>query len=144
MTRRCASSTTSSTFRVALERQMTRDAAERMTDTQLEALGDALARLERMLDSTEEYLDADGEFHDMILIGSGISSPVDHSINPPVRAREHALPRSNHDARTPCDVSPRSRRDLPNGYERATRKGPAPAMQDHIMQSWIERKARTK
>jgi len=130
--------------RVALERQMARDAAERMTDAELDALGDALARLERLLDSIDEYLDADGEFHDMILSGSRnqLGRSIIRSIHQYARASTRY-----HGATTTREHVVTSHRGHVAIYQRLRARdaeGAGIAMQDHIMQSWLERKARTK
>jgi DNA-binding FadR family transcriptional regulator len=130
--------------RVALEQLMARAAAERMTDAELDGLGDALARLEGLLDSTDAYLVADGEFHDMIHIGSG--NRLGRSIVRSIHQYARGSTRYHHGANTTRDDIVSSHRGHAAIYARLRARdadGAATAMQDHIMQSWLARKSRT-
>jgi DNA-binding FadR family transcriptional regulator len=128
--------------RVALECQMAREAADRMTDAELDKLQEALAALEGMLDRPPEYLDADTEYHDMILAGSGnqLGRSIIRSIHPYARAST----RYNGTATSLEDLSSTHRGHVAI-YERLRARDPAgaaAAMQEHIMRSWLERSAR--
>jgi DNA-binding FadR family transcriptional regulator len=127
--------------RVALECQMTRKAAARMTDAELDALHDALTALEGLLDRPAEYLDADTEYHDMILSGSGdqLGRSIIRSIHPFARAST----RYNGRVTTHEDLVSTHRGHVAI-YDRLRARdaaGAAAAMQEHIMQSWLERRA---
>ena len=109
--------------RVALECQMTRRAAEMMTDAQLRELHDALTALEKLLDQPERYQDAEG----------GIPRPdpsrfrqpsraIDHPLDSPPRAYELPLPRSWSERQPPVDepskATPPSTSDSPPATRR--------------------------
>ena len=127
--------------RVGLECQMTRRAAELMTDAQLRELRDALIALEKLLDQPEKYQDAEGEYHDLILRGSGnrLGRSIIRSIHP--RARTNFRYRG---AGVSADHMLMSHRGHVAIYERLAARDPdgaAEVMREHILGSWLERKS---
>ena len=127
--------------RVALECQMTFRAAVRMTDAQLSELHDALIALERLLDQPEQYQQAEGDYHDLVLRGSGnrLGRSIIHSIHP--RARINIRYRG---IGVSADHMMMSHRGHAAIYERLAARDPdgaAEVMREHILRSWIERKA---
>jgi DNA-binding FadR family transcriptional regulator len=127
--------------RVGLECQMTRRAAEMMTDAQLRELHDALIALEKLLDQPEKYQDAEGEYHDLILRGSGnrLGRSIIRSIHP--RARTNFRYRG---AGVSADHMLMSHRGHAAIYERLAARDPdgaAEVMREHILGSWLERKS---
>jgi DNA-binding FadR family transcriptional regulator len=130
--------------RVALECQMARDAAVRMSNAELDALRDALTGLERLIDSTDEYLDADTDYHDMILIGSG--NQLGRSIVRSIHRYARASARYHGTSTTRADLLTSHRGHVAICERLCARDtdGAGVAMQDHIMKSWLERKARQK
>ena len=127
--------------RVGLECQMIRRAAELMTDAQLAELKDALMSLEKLLDEPEKYQDAEGEYHDLILRGSGnrLGRSIIRSIHP--RARINFRYRG---AGVNADHMLMSHRGHTALYERLAAHDPdgaAEVMREHILGSWLERKS---
>jgi len=127
--------------RVGLECQMTRRAAEMMTDAQLRELHDALMALEKLLDQPEKYQDAEGEYHDLILRGSGnrLGRSIIRSIHP--RARTNFRYRGAGVGANHMAMSHRGHVAI---YERLAARdadGAAEVMREHILGSWLERKS---
>ena len=127
--------------RVALECQMIRRAAELMTDAELRELHDALMALGKLLDQPEKYRDAEGEYHDLILRGSGnrLGRSIIRSIHP--RARMNVRYRGIGVSADHMLMSHRGHVAL---YDRVAARDPdgaAEVMREHILGSWIERKA---
>ena len=127
--------------RVGLECQMTRRAAELMTDAQLRELRDALIALEKLLDQPEKYQDAEGEYHDLILRGSGnrLGRSIIRSIHP--RARTNFRYRGAGVSVNHMLMSHRGHAAI---YERLAARDPdgaAEVMREHILGSWLERKS---
>ena len=127
--------------RVALECQMASRAAMRMTDAQLRELHDALTDLGKLLDQPEHYQQAEGDYHDLILRGSGnrLGRSIIHSIHP--RARINVRYRG---IGVSADHMMMSHRGHAAIYERLAARDPdgaAEVMREHILRSWIERKA---
>ncbi|MGO9964671.1 MAG: FadR/GntR family transcriptional regulator [Acidimicrobiales bacterium] len=129
--------------RVALECQMARRAAETMTDTELRELHDALIALEKLLDQPERYQDAEGDYHDLILRGSGnrLGRSIIRSIHP--RARTNFRYRGAGVSTDHMSMSHHGHAAL---YERLAARDPegvAAVMREHILGSWLERKSST-
>ncbi|MGO9583893.1 MAG: FadR/GntR family transcriptional regulator [Acidimicrobiales bacterium] len=127
--------------RVGLECQMTRRAAEMMTDAQLRETHQALMALERLLDQPEEYRQAEGAYHDLILRGSGnrLGRSIIRSLQP--RARTNFRYRG---AGVSADHMLMSHRGHVAIYERLAARDPDGAsaeMREHILGSWLERKS---
>ena len=127
--------------RVGLECQMTRRAAEMMTDVQLRELHDALIALEKLLGQPEKYQDAEGEYHDLILRGSGnrLGRSIIRSIHP--RARTNFRYRGAGVSANHMLMSHRGHVAI---YERLAARDPdgaAEVMREHILGSWLERKS---
>jgi len=126
--------------RVGLESQMTRRAAEVMSDEQLSELQAALISLEQLLDEIDAYMLADTEYHDVIHRGSGnqLGRSIIRAIHPFARAsmrytgtatREDVV--SSHGGHVRI-------------YERLAERdadGAAAAMREHILGSWLKRRA---
>jgi DNA-binding FadR family transcriptional regulator len=127
--------------RVGLESQMTRRAAQVMTDGQLRELRAALMALEQLLGQYEAYELADTEYHDLILRGSGnqLGRSIIRSIHPHARASLRYTGR-----RTAEDLAS-SHRGHVKIYERLAERdadGAAAAMREHILGAWLARRAR--
>lgn len=127
--------------RVGLESQMTRRAAEAMTDAQLAELHEALIALEGLLGETEAYELADTEYHDLIHRGSGnqLGRSIIRTIHPYARASMRYTGTA-----TAADLAG-SHRGHVNIYERLAERDPdaaAAAMREHILGSWLRRRAR--
>ena len=127
--------------RVGLECQMTRRAAEMMNDAQLRELHEALIALEKLLDQPEKYQDAEGEYHDLILRGSGnrLGRSIIRSIHP--RARTNFRYRGAGVSVNHMLMSHRGHAAI---YERLAARDPdgaAEVMREHILGSWLERKS---
>ncbi len=127
--------------RVGLESQMTRRAAQAMTELQLDELHSALMALEQLLGETEAYELADTEYHDLIHRGSGnqLARSIIRTIHPYARASMRYTGTA-----TAADLAT-SHRGHVNIYERlAERDGDAAAaaMREHILGSWLRRRAR--
>lgn len=129
--------------RVGLESQMTRRAAEIMTDEQLGELHAALIALGQMLDQGEAYQLADTEYHDVIHRGSGnqLARSIIRTIHPYARASmRYTVPTTAEDLAS-------SHRGHVKIYERLAERdaeGAAAAMREHILGSWLERRARPR
>jgi DNA-binding FadR family transcriptional regulator len=127
--------------RVGLECQMARRAAQKMTEDQIVELHEALLALEGLLDRPGEYLQADTEYHDLILRGSGnqLGRSIIRSIHPHARASlRYTGPIGVRNLFT-------SHRGHVAIYERLAAhdaEGAATEMQEHIMGSWLERRSR--
>jgi DNA-binding FadR family transcriptional regulator len=127
--------------RVALECQMARRAAEMMTDAQLSELHDALLTLEKLLDQPEKYQEDEGSYHDLVLRGSGnrLGRSIIRSIHP--RARMNSRYRGIGVSAEHMMMSHRGHVAI---YERLAAHDPdgaAEVMREHILRSWLERKA---
>jgi DNA-binding FadR family transcriptional regulator len=127
--------------RVGLECQMTRRAAELMTDAQLHETHDALMALERLLDQPEQYQLSEGAYHDLILRGSGnrLGRSIIRSLQP--RARTNFRYRGSG---VSADHMLMSHRGHVAIYERLAARDPdgaSAAMREHILRSWLERKS---
>jgi DNA-binding FadR family transcriptional regulator len=127
--------------RVGLESQMTRRAAEMMSDEQIAELHEALMALGRLLDKGEAYQLADTEYHDVIHRGSGnqLARSIIRTIHPYARASmRYTVPTTAEDLAS-------SHRGHARIYERLAARdaeGAAAAMREHILGSWLERRAR--
>ncbi len=127
--------------RVALECQMTRRAAEMMTEAQFRELQDGLTALEKLLDQPDEYQEAEGQYHDLILRGSGnrLGRSIIRSIHP--RARTNFRYRGAGVSANHLLMSHEGHAAL---YERLAARDPdgaAEVMREHILGSWLERKS---
>ncbi|MGD1050417.1 MAG: FadR/GntR family transcriptional regulator [Solirubrobacteraceae bacterium] len=127
--------------RVGLESQMTRRAAVAMSDTQIGELHSALLALALLLDKTEAYALADTEYHDLILRGSGnqLGRSIIRAIHPFARAS------MRYTGTTTAEDLASSHRGHIKIYERLAERdadGAAAAMREHILGSWLERRAR--
>ncbi len=127
--------------RVGLESQMTRRAALVMSDAQLSELHAALMALEQLLSVRDGYEVADIEYHDLILRGSGnqLGRSIIRAIHPFARASMRYTGRS-----TAEDLAS-SHREHVKIYERLAERdadGAAAAMREHILRSWLDRRAR--
>jgi DNA-binding FadR family transcriptional regulator len=127
--------------RVGLESQMTRRAAQVITDGQLRELRAALTALEQLLGQYEAYEHADTEYHDLILRGSGnqLGRSIIRSIHPHARASLRYT-----GMRTAEDLAS-SHRGHVKIYERLAERdadGAAAAMREHILGAWLARRAR--
>ena len=128
--------------RVGLESQMTRRAAEMMTEEQLGELHTSLTALGRLQDQAEAYLLADTEYHDLIHRGSGnqLARSIIRTIHPYARASIRY-----QNTTTPADLAA-SHAGHVTIYERLVDRdaeGAAAAMREHILGSWLERRARS-
>jgi DNA-binding FadR family transcriptional regulator len=127
--------------RVGLESQMTRRAAQVMNDDQLSELHAALIALERLLGQSEAYQLADTEFHDLIHRGSGnqLGRSIIRTIHPYARASMRYTTPTN------AEGLAASHRGHVKIYERLAERdadAAAAAMREHILGSWLERRAR--
>jgi DNA-binding FadR family transcriptional regulator len=112
-----------------------------MTDAQLSELRDALTDLEKLLDQPEQYQQAEGAYHDLILRGSGnrLGRSIIRSIHP--RARMNVRYRGTGVSAGHMMMSHRGHVAI---YERLAGRDPdgaAKVMREHILGSWLERKA---
>jgi DNA-binding FadR family transcriptional regulator len=127
--------------RVGLESQMTRRAAEMMSEEKLGELHAALMALGQLLDQGEAYQLADTEYHDLIHRGSGnqLARSIIRTIHPYARASmRYTVPPTAEDLAS-------SHRSHVKIYERLVERdaeGAAAAMREHILGSWLERRAR--
>ena len=126
--------------RVGLESQMTRRAAQVMSDEQLSDLHAALIGLERLLGEIDAYMLADTEYHDLIHRGSGnqLGRSIIRAIHPFARAS------MRYTGTTTTDDLASSHRGHTKIYERLAKRdadGAAAAMREHILGSWLERRA---
>jgi DNA-binding FadR family transcriptional regulator len=126
--------------RVGLESQMTRRAAEIMSDEQLGELRAALTALEHLLDELDAYTLADTEYHDVIHRGSGnqLGRSIIRAIHPFARAS------MRYTGTTTSEDVASSHRGHVKIYERLAERdadGAAAAMREHILGSWLERRA---
>ena len=127
--------------RVGLECLMAHRAAVRMTDAELRELHDALLALEKLLDHPEQYQQAEGAYHDLILRGSGnrLGRSIICSIHP--RARMNVRYRG---IGVSADHMMMSHRGHVAIYERLAARDPDGAsaeMREHILGSWLQRKS---
>jgi len=126
--------------RVGLESQMTRRAAEIMSDEQLSELHAALMSLEHLLDELDAYMLADTEYHDVIHRGSGnqLGRSIIRAIHPFARASMRYTGTATRE-----DVAS-SHRGHVKIYERLAERdadAAAAAMREHILGSWLKRRA---
>lgn len=125
--------------RVALECDMVRAAAQRMTSADLEELGRLLAQLASEIKVPARYHETDTQYHDFILGCSGnqLGRAIIRLIHPYARASSRYNPPANEE-----DIR-RSHRGHLAIYERLAGRdadGAAAAMEDHIAGSWTLRK----
>jgi DNA-binding FadR family transcriptional regulator len=125
--------------RVALECDMVRAAAERMTSEDLAGLGVLLAELSSQVADPERYQDTDTRYHDFILRCSGnrLGRSIIRSIHPYARASTRYNPLADAE-----DIS-RSHIGHVDVYEQLSRhdgEAAAAAMEEHIRGTWILRK----
>ena len=122
--------------RAALEGQMARRAAERMSAEQLEELHSRLLELEDLLDDPLRYTDADLAYHDLIARFSGhlLARSVLRTVQPTALANAYY----GRTHRTPDD-NLRSHRGHASIYEQlliGDPDGAAKAVEEHILGSW--------
>jgi DNA-binding FadR family transcriptional regulator len=127
--------------RVGLESQMTRRAAQVMSDGQLSELRAALMALEQLLDQFDAYELADTEYHDLIHRGSGnqLGRSIIRSIHP------HARASLLYTGTRTAEALASSRRGHVKIYERLAERdadGAAAAMREHVLGGWLARRAR--
>jgi DNA-binding FadR family transcriptional regulator len=127
--------------RVGLESQMTRRAAQVMSDDQLSELHAALLTLEQLLGESAAYALADTEYHDLIHRGSGnqLGRSIIRTIHPYARASMRYTGTSTAEDRAA------SHRGHIKIYERLAERdadAAAAAMREHILGSWLARRAR--
>ncbi len=125
--------------RVAVEAELIRRAAVRMTDGQLAELHEALENLYRLIDRPVDYLVADYEYHDLVLRGSGnrLGRSIIRSVHPYARAS------SRYNGATSTKDIRASHVGHVEIYERLRARDPdgaVEAMRRHILDSWNERK----
>jgi GntR family galactonate operon transcriptional repressor len=125
--------------RVALESDMARTAAQRMTDADLEELRGLLAELEAAADDAERHHDVDTRYHDLILRCSGnrLGRSIIRTIHPHARASSRYSPDADDD-----DIR-QSQLGHVAIYERLAAgdaEGAATAMEEHIRGTWTVRK----
>jgi DNA-binding FadR family transcriptional regulator len=125
--------------RVALECDMVRAAAQRMTSADLDELRRILEELESEIKTPERYIETDTQYHDLILRCSGnrLGRSIIRSIHPYARASTRYSP--------PADEEDIRRSHLGHVaiYERVVERdaeGAAAAMEEHITGSWTLRK----
>jgi DNA-binding FadR family transcriptional regulator len=125
--------------RVALECQMIRAAAQRMTSTDLEELALLLSEMEADIKVPERYNETDTRFHDLIhrCSGNRLGRSIIRSIHPFARAStRYSPPMGEEDIR-------QSHRQHVAIYERLAARdveGATVAMAEHISGSWALRK----
>jgi DNA-binding FadR family transcriptional regulator len=130
--------------RAALESQMARRAAIKITDAQLDEVHSHLVELERMLDDTDGYAQGDISYHDLISRFSGhqLARSVLRSVQPlaltsPYYSRTHRVPEDNL----------RSHRGHVAIYKQLAKRDPegaARAVKTHILSSWEIYKSRAQ
>jgi DNA-binding FadR family transcriptional regulator len=123
-------------IRAALESEMARRAATKMTDTQLDELHSHLMELGRMLDDTDGYAEGDISYHDLISRFSGhqLARSILRSVQPLALtsnyySRTHRVPEDNI----------RSHRGHVAIYKQLAKRDPegaARAVKTHILSSW--------
>lgn len=125
--------------RVALECQMVRAAARRVTEADLDELRRFLQQLESEIEDPARYSETDTLYHDCILRCSGdrLGRSIIRTIHPYARASSRYSP--------PADVEDirQSHRGHVAIYERLAAgdaDGAAAAMEEHILVSWTIRK----
>lgn len=129
--------------RAALECQMVRAAARRMTSTDLEELAGILTELEADIKLPERYHDTDTRFHDLIhrCSGNRLGRSIIRSIHPFARAStRYSPPMDEEDIR-------QSQFQHAAIYERLVEHdgdGAAAAMEEHITSSWAVRKEKAR
>ena len=111
-----------------------------MNDAQLAELRQVLDELGRQMSDPEAYLGTDTEFHDVVMRGSGnaLARTVVRAIH------EHARASSRFNGPSEAADVPGSHRGHLAIYERLAARdahGAAAAMHEHILGSWLERKA---
>ncbi|HEV3309317.1 MAG TPA: FadR/GntR family transcriptional regulator [Chloroflexota bacterium] len=129
--------------RVALECQMVRAAARRMTRTDLEELARLLTELEADVKVPERYHETDTRYHDLIhrCSGNRLGRSIIRSIHPFARASSRYSP--------PMDEEDLRQSQLQHAsiYERLADRDPegaAAAMEGHITSSWAARKEKAR
>jgi DNA-binding FadR family transcriptional regulator len=123
-------------IRAALESEMARRAATKMTDTQLDELHSHLMELGRMLDDTDGYAEGDISYHDLISRFSGhqLARSILRSVQPlaltsTYYSRTHRVPEDNI-------RSHRGHVAIYNQLARRDPEGAARAVKTHILSSW--------
>jgi DNA-binding FadR family transcriptional regulator len=129
--------------RVALECDMVRSAAERMTGDDLAALGGLLGELESELTDPGPYQETDTRFHDLILRCSGnqLGRSIIRSIHPYARASTRYNPSADEE-----DIR-RSHVGHVAIYEHLVRRdgdAASAAMEEHIRGTWALRKQKRR
>jgi len=122
--------------RAALEGQMARRAAARMTKDQFEELHSRLVELEELLEDPERYADVDLAYHDLIARFSGhlLARSVLRTVQPTALANAYY----GRTHRTPDD-NVRSHRGHASIYEQLLTGDPdgaAKAVEEHVLGSW--------
>ena len=125
--------------RVALECDMVRSAAERMTSDDLASLDRLLGELESELTESERYQETDTRFHDLILRCSGnqLGRSIIRSIHPYARASTRYNPSADEE-----DIRRSHVGHVAIYQHLARRDGDAAsaAMEEHIRGTWALRK----
>lgn len=126
--------------RVALEALMAGEAAAKMNDAQLAELRQLLDQLGREMNDPEAYLGTDTVFHDVIMRGSG--NALARTVVRAVHTHARASSRYNGPIEA-ADLAGSQRGHLAIYQRLAARDGDgaAAAMNDHILGSWLVRKA---
>ena len=127
--------------RAALECDMVRAAAQRMTSADLEELGRLLRELESEITTPERYYETDTRYHDFILRCSGnrLGRSIIRSIHPYARASSrYSPPAEEEDLRQ----SQQGHAAIYQHLARRDGEGAAAAMEEHITGSWTVRKQR--
>ncbi len=126
--------------RVALESLMARDAATRMSDGQLAELHQVLDQLGRQMNDPEAYLITDTVFHDVVMRGSG--NALARTVVRAVHTHARASSRYNGPIEA-ADLAGTHGGHLAIYGRLAARDpdGAAVAMREHILASWLVRKA---
>jgi DNA-binding FadR family transcriptional regulator len=126
--------------RRVLEAQMAREAATQATTDDLSEIADLLARLTEQVSTPDAYILTDVDFHDAVMRASGnrLGRAVVRTVHSEARAstRYNGQPR-----RGDCEASNAGHVTI---YERIVAHDPdgaAEAMSEHILQSWILRRA---
>jgi DNA-binding FadR family transcriptional regulator len=126
--------------RVGLECLMTRRAVENITEGQLSEIHEALRVLESLIGRPDEYVLADIEYHDVILRASGnkLGRSIIRTVHPYARASTRYNPRVQLEQIAASHVGHVAI------YERIAARDPegaSLAMQNHIMESWLDRRS---
>jgi len=125
--------------RVALECQMIRAAARRMTNTDLEELARLLTELEADIKVTERYHETDTRFHDLIhrCSGNRLGRSIIRSIHPYARASSRYSPPMGEEEIRQSYLQHAAIYELLAEHDA---EGASAAMAEHIAGSWTLRK----